>query len=267
MRVDCSVRPETTPAIRIGRAARFVVQSVVAWCGAVLVAPRLDAAGRARLVQRRAVRTLHGLRVDVVVRGARSSITGPLLVVANHVSWLDVYALNAVAGSRYVAKSEVETWPVAGAIARGFGTLFLRRGSFRDAARVKNAVADALRAGERVVVFPEGTTTDGAAVGRFHAAMLQAAVDAGAPVQAVAVRYRRADGTREPDAAFVGDMTFLASLRRVLGRPALRAELTFGPVLRSTGRTRRDLVRLTHGFVSLALVAPSVRIRPLRRAA
>lgn len=267
MRIDCCERPETPPSVRIGRAARFVWQSFVAWCAAVLVAPRLDAVARARLVQRRAVRTLHALRIDVVVRGARPSAAGPLLVVANHVSWLDVYALNAIAGSRYVAKSEVASWPVAGAIARGFGTLFLRRSSLRDAARVKDAVADALRAGERVVVFPEGTTTDGAAVGRFYAAMLQAAVDAGAPVQAVAVRYRRADGTREPDAAFVGDMTFLASLRRVLGRPTLRAELTFGPVLRSAGRTRRDLARLTHGFVGLALVTPSVRLRPLRRAA
>jgi 1-acyl-sn-glycerol-3-phosphate acyltransferase len=267
MRVDSSVRPETTPAIRAARAARFVGRSLITWAAATLVAPRLDPCGRARLVQRAAERTLRLLRVDVVVRGARPATGGARLLVANHVSWLDVYALNAIAGARYVAKAEVARWPLAGGIARGFRTIFLRRGSLRDAARVKDVVAAALREGDRVVVFPEGTTTDGAAVGRFHAALFEAAVDAGATVQAVAIRYRRADGTRDGAAAFVGDMTFLASLRRVLGRPAITVELTFGPPLRATGRTRRELVRLTHGFVSLALVAPMVRARPLRRAA
>lgn len=267
MRADSSVRPETPVSVRAGRAARFVGRSLVTWAAATLVAPRLDGDGLARLVQRTAERTLRLLRVDVVVRGPRPARGGARLVVANHVSWLDPYALNAIAGARYVAKSEVATWPLAGGIARGFRTVFLRRGSFRDAARAKDVVAAALRAGERVVVFPEGTTTEGAAVGRFHAALFQAAIDADVTVQAVAIRYRRADGARDPEAAFVGDTTFITSLRRVLGRPAITVELTFGPPLRATGRTRRELARVTHGFVSLALAAPMVRARPLRRAA
>lgn len=267
MRADSSVRPDTAPLVRLARAVRFVGHSLVAWAAATLVAPRLDAHGCARLVRRVAIRTLRRLRVDVVVRGAPAAVRGPVLIVANHVSWLDVYALNTVAGSRYVAKAEVATWPLAGGITRGFRTVFIRRGSVRDAKRVKDVVATALRAGERFVVFPEGTTTDGAAVGRFHAAMFQAAVDAGVPVQAVAIRYRRDDGTRDHAAAFVGDMTFLESLRRVLARPTITVELTFGPVLRSDGRTRRELVRLAHGFVSLALVTPTLRLPTLRRAA
>jgi 1-acyl-sn-glycerol-3-phosphate acyltransferase len=253
--------------VRFARAVRCGGRSLPGWPAATLVAPRLDADGCARLVQRVATRTLRLLCVDVVVRGARPAAHGPLLVVANHVSWLDVYALNTIAGSRYVAKSEVATWPLAGGIACGFRTFFIRRASCRDAARVKDQVAAALRDGERVVVFPEGTTTDGAAVGRFHAALFQAAIDARVPVQAVAIRYRQADGTGEPAAAFVGDMTFLASLRRVLRRPQITAELTFGAIVHTDGRTRRELVRLTHGFVSLALVTPAVRLRPLRRAA
>lgn len=267
MRADSSVRPDTPSRVRLVRAARFVGHAFVAWVAATLVAPRLDACGCARLVRRVAIRTLRRLRVDVVVRGAPAATGGPVLIVANHVSWLDVYVLNTIAGSRYVAKAEVATWPLAGAITRGFRTIFLRRGSIRDAKRVKDVVATALRDGERVVVFPEGTTTDGAAVARFHAAMFQAAVDAGVPVQAVAIRYRRDDGVRDHAAAFVGDMTFLESLRRVLGRPTITAELTFGPVLRTDGRTRRELARLTHGFVSLTLVTPTLRLPTLRRAA
>ena len=99
MRVDSSVRPETPPAMRAARAARFVGRSLITWAAATLVAPRLDPHGCARLVQRAAERTLRLLRVEIVVRGARPVGGGPRLLVANHVSWLDVYALNALAGA------------------------------------------------------------------------------------------------------------------------------------------------------------------------
>jgi 1-acyl-sn-glycerol-3-phosphate acyltransferase len=111
------------------------------------------------ILRRLARQTLAILGVRVVRGGRGGPAPRPVLVVANHVSWLDVYALQAGQGGRAVAKREVRDWPIAGAIVRG---------SPRDAARVKDAVAAALRAGERVVVFPEGTTSDGAGVGRFY---------------------------------------------------------------------------------------------------
>jgi 1-acyl-sn-glycerol-3-phosphate acyltransferase len=244
---------ETTLAVRFVRATTLLGQLLLVWFGAVLVAPRLSAATRGRLGARLAARTLRILRVRVRRLGA-TPYDEPMLVVANHVSWLDVYALNAtVGGPRSVAKSEVARWPIAGGIARGFGTFFHVRGSFRDAARVKGAVAGALRAGERVVVFPEGTTSEGGEVGRFHAALFQAAVDAGVPVQPVAIHYPAADGSPDPAAAFVGEMTFVESLARVLRRRRLDAHLTFGPVLPSAGRTRRELAALSHAFIALAL--------------
>ena len=249
-----SAMRSTRLTVRGWRGAALAAQLVVVWLVAALIAPRLAAARRSRLATRCAVWTLAVLRVRPCVRGARPLRDGPVLLVANHVSWLDIYALNAaLGGARYVAKREVAHWPIAGRIARGFGTFFHVRGNVRDAARMKDAVAAALRAGERVVVFPEGTTTEGDAVGRFHAAFLQAAVDSGVPVQPVAIRYPGADGAPDPAAAFVGDMTFLASLLRVLRRPRLDARLTFGPVIRSTGRTRRDLAAVSHAFVALAL--------------
>src|SRR5262249_61036924 len=108
--------------------------------------------------------------VSVRVLGARPLLDGPVLVVANHVSWLDVYLLNAVlGGTRHVAKSEVARWPVAGGIARGVGTFFHARGNVRDAAPATDAGAPALRAGERVGGFPEGPTSEGGEVGPFHA--------------------------------------------------------------------------------------------------
>lgn len=247
-------RVETRLPVRCVRAAAFLGQVCLVWLGAVLVAPRLSTARRARLNARLAAQTLGILRVRVRRLGAMPYADGPLLLVANHVSWLDVYALNAtVGGPRSVAKSEVARWPMAGGIARGFGTFFHVRGSYRDAARVKDAVAMALRRGEPVVVFPEGTTSAGGRVGCFHAAFLQAAVDAGVPVQPVAIHYPTPDGAPDPAAAFVGEMTFVESLARVLRRRRLDARLTFGPVLPSAGRTRRELAALSHAFIALAL--------------
>jgi 1-acyl-sn-glycerol-3-phosphate acyltransferase len=244
---------ETTVTARCVRALGLLGQLLLMLVGAVVVAPRLSPGRRGELGARLAARTLRTLHVRVRRLGA-TPYDGPMLLVANHVSWLDVYALNAlVGGPRSVAKSEVARWPIAGAIARGFGTFFHVRGSYRDAARVKNAVAVALRAGERVLVFPEGTTTEGGCVGRFHAALFQAAVDAGMPVQPVAIHYPMADGSPDPAASFVGEMTFVESLVRVLRRRRLEARVTFGPVLSSAGRTRRQLAALSHAFVTLAL--------------
>ena len=244
---------ETTVTARCVRALGLLGQLLLLLLGAVVVAPRLTPGRRGSLSARLAARTLRTLHVRVLRFGAAPH-DGPMLLVANHISWLDVYALNAlVGGPRSVAKSEVARWPFAGAIARGFGTFFHVRGSYRDAARVKNEVAVALRAGERVLVFPEGTTTEGGSLGRFHAAFFQAAVDAGVPVQPVAIHYPMADGSPDPAASFIGEMTFVESLVRVLGRRRLEARLTFGPVLSSAGRTRRELAALSHAFVTLAL--------------
>jgi 1-acyl-sn-glycerol-3-phosphate acyltransferase len=199
-------------------------------------------------------RTLTILRVDVALRGETGLDDGPLLVVANHVSWLDVYLLNALAPARFVAKSEVRRWPLVGAMAATCGTLFIVRGSYRDAARVKDEVAAALRRGERVVVFPEATTTDGTRVARFYAALLQAAIDAGVPVQPVAIRYVGPDGAPDAAAAFIDDMTFATSLARVLRRRTVVADLHIAPAFSSERRTRRELAFLTRRWITAALL-------------
>jgi 1-acyl-sn-glycerol-3-phosphate acyltransferase len=237
---------------RVRRTLRLAAHLGVGWVGAA-VAPRLAPARRRRLARRLARRTLAILDVRLIVHGTPPR-RGPCLLVANHVSWLDVWALGAVCDARFVAKSEVRTWPVAGRIARGFDTLFIRRGSFRDAARVKDRVAAALAAGEIVAVFPEGTTTDGARVRPFHAALLQAAVDAAVSVQPVALRYPDVDGRPHPGPAFVGDTSFVASLRRVLRLPALRARLVFGEPIPAVAR--REVALRAQTAIARALGVP-----------
>jgi 1-acyl-sn-glycerol-3-phosphate acyltransferase len=247
-------------AIRVARTLGLARELALSWAGATILTPRLDVPSRRALGLRFARRLLRTLGVAVASRGAPPARGGPLLVVANHVSWLDVYVLNAMLEARFVAKSETASWPLVGAVVRGFDAIQIVRGSFRDAYRVRGTVATVLRAGERVVVFPEATTTDGGTLGRFHPALFQAAIDAGVRVLPVALRYRRPDGSPAPEAAFVGEMTFAESLARVVGARALRAELTFLPVLETHGRTRRELAGLARELVRGRLGLPPAQV-------
>src|SRR6185369_9804553 len=165
---------------------------------------------------------------------------------------------NAVRSLRFVAKSETRRWPVCGGIAAGFDTIFLERANVRDAARVKARVASALEAGQSVAVFPEGTTTDGRSLGRFYAALFEAAIEAGVPVQPIALRYPRADGAANPAAAFVDDMTFLDSLLLVAREPRLVARLTFAPAIDTSTRCRRRLAAEARRAIADALDLPHV---------
>jgi 1-acyl-sn-glycerol-3-phosphate acyltransferase len=256
--------------VQIVRTAGIVRQITLTWAGAVMVGPRLTPPDRQAVAVRLARRTLRTLGVQVHSQGAPAPRGEPFLLVANHISWLDVYVLNAFIAARFVAKSEASTWPVLGSITRGFEAIFIVRGSFRDAARVRGVVATALGSGERVVVFPEATTTDGSTLRRFHPALFQAAIDARVPVLPVAIRYRRRDGSPAPEAAFIDDMTFAGSLARIVRAGSLRAELAFGPLLASSGRPRRELAALARGFVAERLrlspgaLEPEAPARPAR---
>jgi 1-acyl-sn-glycerol-3-phosphate acyltransferase len=135
-------------------------------------------------------------------------------------------------------------------------------GSSDSSRASKTAVASALRAGDRVVVFPEATTTDGTRLGRFHHAMFQAAIDARVRVLPVGLRYARPDGLVDPTPAFVGDMTFVESLRRVMRAPAVRAELTSASPLSAEWWTRRGLASAARALVANALELPPSAIEP-----
>jgi len=241
---------------RLRRLGRFVSRILLTWMRALATTadPRLTAALAVDCAQR----TLASLDVDVAIRGESQLRDGPLLIVANHVSWLDVQVLNAVRSLRFVAKSETRRWPICGGIAAGFDTIFLERANVRDAGRVKACVASALEAGQSVAVFPEGTTTDGRSLGRFYAALFEAAIEAGVPVQPIALRYPRADGAANPAAAFVDDMTFLDSLLQVAREPRLVARLTFAPAIDTSTRCRRRIAAQARRAIAEALDLPAV---------
>jgi 1-acyl-sn-glycerol-3-phosphate acyltransferase len=180
--------------------------------------------------------------------GVRLRRSGPLprpgtLLVANHVSWLDIVALLAVTPVKLVAKCEVRAWPGIGALAAALGAIFVDRSRPKSLPVTVAAVAAQLRAGRSVAVFPEGTTFCGAGRGRFRPAMFQAAVDAGASVVPVSITY---DSTA---AAFVGDDTLWSSVRRIAGLRGLTVTLVGAPALRPAGGADRRLLARTASVV------------------
>lgn len=173
-----------------------------------------------------------GVRLRVVGQSGLPSLAerpGGRMVVANHVSWIDIFAIDAIAPSCFIAKDDIARWPLIGTLVGRVGTLFLERGKRHAVHQATVKVAHALKEGRRIAVFPEGTTSDGARLLPFHANLLQSAVQAGVPVDPVALRYTGLDGEflGDPEGAmhFAGDITFLASAWRLLGAPGVIAEL------------------------------------------
>lgn len=180
--------------------------------------------------------------------GVRLRITGPavpdggVLLVANHISWLDIALLAAVRPARMLAKAEIRRWPVAGALVARAGVLFIDRDRLRALPATVARVADALRAGRAVAVFPEGSTWCGRAQGTFRRAAFQAALDADVPVQPVRLRYRLASGATSTAPAFIGEESLLTSVWRVVSTRGLVAEAEIRPaVLPAAHPDRRAL--------------------------
>ncbi|MCX7945735.1 MAG: 1-acyl-sn-glycerol-3-phosphate acyltransferase [Hydrogenophilus sp.] len=224
----------------------------------LFVSPWVTQATRDALKQRWARGVLAALGVTLETRGMPSP---GALWVANHISWLDIPVLLAILPARFVAKAEVRRWPLLGWLAACHGTLFLARRSRQDTARIGRAVQAALTARETVVIFPEGTTTDGTSLRPFHSSLFEGAVAASAPVQPVALEYRTAEGKRTVAAAFVGTMTFWQTLRNILGAAPLVAAVTFGEPF--TGQNRKLLTRSAEQAIATMLSLPSPTPRAL----
>ena len=201
--------------------------------------PRLSQEQRELRVQVWSRELLARLGIRLEVRGA-ATLPGPLLLVANHISWLDITALHAARFCRFVSKADVQRWPLIGLLASGVGTLFIQRESRRDAMRVVHHMADSLRAGDVLAVFPEGTTSDGLDLLPFHANLLQAAIAADAPVQPVALQFvDTRSGRRSLAPCYVGDDTLLGSVWRTVRAPGVTVRITFGEPQPAQGRERR----------------------------
>ena len=231
----------------------------------MFVFPWVAPSRRRALVKRWSVRLLRLLGVRLKVSGD-ADMRGNLLLVSNHVSWLDIFVLNAVHPVRFVGKSELTRWPVVSQMIRGAGTIFIERDRRRDTHRVNHQMAALLAGGDVVAIFPEGTTSDGEGVLPFKSSLLQPIVEAQGHVQPVAIRYRNRDGGRALAPAWVGDTSFAESFWSVCGARALTVDFVALPALAASGRSRRELAREAETSIRTALLARDAATAPGKHA-
>lgn len=238
-------------SLRVGwRLVRATGHALSGWFTILLLFPRMSPPQREAAVQDWARRMLQVLGVGLEIRGD-APVHGPLMLVANHISWLDILVMHAARHCRFVSKSDVKHWPLVGRLATGGGTLYIERASRRDAMRVVHRMADSLRAGEILAVFPEGTTSDGVTLLPFHANLIQAAISADAPVLPVGLDFiDRATGRASMSPCYIGDDTLVGSLWRTLSGPPFSAVVTYGQPQHSQGRDRRAWARDLHSAVA-----------------
>jgi 1-acyl-sn-glycerol-3-phosphate acyltransferase len=175
------------------------------------------------------------------------------LVVANHVSWLDIFVINSLQPCRFVAKSEIRDWPLLGWLVAQAGTVFIARGSRRDLRHTFKGIVSNLEMGERVAFFPEGTTAAQGSLLPFHANLFEAAIDARVSVQPYALEYLDGGGALHGSVDYIGDMNFAGSLVAILSGSAVRARLVCLPALDARGAHRRELAASAQAAVAREL--------------
>lgn len=211
--------------------------------------PRLSAAEQSAQVQAWALALLGhaGIRLEIL---GQPPVTGPVLLVANHLSWLDIPVMHAAYHCRFVSKSDIKDWLLIGNLATAAGTLYIERASRRDALRVVHRMRDALVAKEVLAVFPEGTTGDGRVLLPFHANLLEAAISADSPVQPVGLRFAdKASGQTSYAPSYVGDDTLVGSIWRTLCAPPMVAVVHYGKLEKADKRDRRTWSLHLHAAV------------------
>ena len=234
------------------RLARSVLHGLHGLAVVLLRFPTLPPAARHMRIEWFSRRMLHLL--GVALRSDGAFAPGAKLIVANHVSWLDILALHAVCPeARFVSKSGVQHWPLVRRLVAAGDTLYIEREQRRDALRVVHQMAAALRNGDTVAAFPEGTTGDGATLLPFHANLLQAAISSGVAVQPVALRYADARHAVSPAPLWLGDTTLRGSLWKVARADALVLHLRILPPQPAAGSRRRELAAALRSGIAAAL--------------
>ena len=239
------------------RWARMLAHAVAAALILRFVFPRSDAHRRRELVRWWSAKLLRIVGLEVRVHGeAPTDGAAAAMIAANHVSWLDIFVISSVRPTRFIAKSEIRDWPIAGWIVERAGTIFIRREKRRDTARINDRVHAALVEGDCVGLFPEGTTTEGDTLLKFHSSLFEPAVANAANVHPCGVRYERPDGALCRQVAFVGELSFMQSLGLVIRQHGVVAHVGFARAIDTRGLDRRQVTRAVEESVASLLGLP-----------
>ena len=253
---------------RYYRVCRILIHTVVGLTLAALVLPISSKNNNLKLIKWWCGGLLHAFNIKVIVHGQVPTMdTRKVMFVANHISWSDIHAINSVIPLRFIAKSDIKSWPVFGYLVRKSNTIFVERGKRQEAGRIVVLTKDSLLAGDNVCFFPEGTTTDGTGNGghgmnsgntnalqgppvlAFKSSVLQAAIDADASIWPIAIRYAHVDGSINTQMAYAGDTTLVQSMQNVLRQQSPIVALHFLTPIPTAGQNRRDASKAAYDVI------------------
>ncbi|MES2351847.1 MAG: lysophospholipid acyltransferase family protein [Pseudomonadota bacterium] len=239
--------------LTIFRLVRVFLHVLLGMAICATVFPWLGQEKRNGHIRRWSTRLLRMCNVTVEQRAGGAAVLERAAVVANHVSWLDIFVIHSLHPSHFVAKAEIRSWPLAGWLAEKAGTVFIARGNRRDLRHIFKGLVHSLQRGERVAFFPEGTTAAQGSLLPFHANLFEAAIDAKVPVQPFALSYEDPAGASHPSVDFIGETSFAESIMLILNGPPVRAKLAILPAIATIDAHRRDVAEAAHQAVAVAL--------------
>jgi 1-acyl-sn-glycerol-3-phosphate acyltransferase len=247
----------TPTLLRLLRLARASLHLLRGLAIASFVFPWVSAPGRDMRKRRWSRKLLSILAVSVREKNAPDKLPERCMLVLNHISWLDIFVINATSPATFIAKSEIRDWPFVGWLCTLVGTLYIERGKPSAVRKATGAIVAQLERGVLIAVFPEGTTTFGRSLEPFHTALFQPALDAGATLQPIALHYLDAAGTHTDAAGYVGETSFMESVWNILSTRRIVAELTLLAPVSVQGQTRRSLAAKTEEAIARALHVPA----------
>jgi 1-acyl-sn-glycerol-3-phosphate acyltransferase len=233
--------------------ARLAVHLVRGLLVASLIFPWISRPRRDAHKRRWSRKLLAIMSVSVRERNAPSELADRCVLVLNHISWVDIFVINARSPATFIAKSEIRSWPFVGWLCTLVGTLYIERGKPSAARKATAAIVAELERGALIAVFPEGTTTFGRSLEPFHAALFQPAIDADATLQPIALRYLDRAGAHSDAAGFVGETSFVESVWTIVSARHIVADLHFLSPAAAQGETRRSLAGRTEASIAAAL--------------
>ncbi len=256
--------PLTPAPLRAWRWLRAGVHIALALFLAGVVFPLAKTEQRAHILQWWSAKLLHILNIRLRISGRRlPEHARNTIVTSNHISWLDIFVINAAHPARFVAKSEIRGWPVVGWLCHAAGTIFIQRGKRSDTARIAAVMHDALQEGDTLGLFPEGTTTLGDHLLKFNSSLFEPAIANKVHLAPVAIRYGDANGGLCEAAAFIGETSFFESMGQIIGQRTMTVQLMFAPHIDAAGLTRRELAAQAEVAVAtqLGVALPKTRQR------
>lgn len=239
-------------AIRVVRIVRIIIHTVYGGFLGVVIMPSATARQRNWIVSHWSRALLGILNIEVVREGKLPDHDAVnTMFVGNHISWIDIHALNSVRAVRFISKADVKKWPVFGWLAKKCNTLFIEREQKKDAVRVIEEATASLKHGDCLCYFPEGTTTDGSHLLPFKGSLMQAPINAGATIWPFAIYYPSHDGGPNVEMAYAGDTTLIASIWQIVSLNNPKVILTFLPQISPHGHERRGLtIAARHAIAS-----------------